>query len=535
VTRDTLQAQLARQDLFSEMVLAIAGAPDLDALLSDGVGKLTQIIEFDRCTLAIPNAGESTYLLHTVHEARPGYSADTLGPVSLQSGIPGAVLRTGSAVAFPDLESADERPPPGEEAMEGGSIRSILSLPLVAGDKILAAITFGRSENRPFDEQDESYLRNIADHVAAAIDRLDRIRELQDSQERHDLAMYASNEVLWDWDLRSNDLYISPQMKELLGLPPGSMSVTTEEWQTRIHPDDLSIFRDGMRAYLRGETDVFREEFRVRDRAGAFRWVLHQGFGLRDKSNRVYRMAGSMGDITGRKNAESELTAAKQSVEEASRTKDAFLADLRYALRIPLNAIIGYSELLGEELEDLGEAGKQLNVDLDKIRFSGRNLLDVIDTILDHFKIEAGLVDLECESFDVEELVIDIGTSIGPLIEDKRNRLEITIDPNVGTMHSDPTKVRRAIFNLLNHAAKFSENATIMLNVSRQYRRDGDTLAISVASSGFDPSGAGANGGPGLGLAVSQYYCDMLGGEIAFDTDAASGIVAVVTLPASAR
>ena len=162
------------------------------------------------------------------------------------------------------------------------------------------------------------------------------------------------------------------------------------------------------------------------------------------------------------------------------------------------------------------------------------------------------MVDVEYESFDVEELVIDIATSVAPLIEDKHNRLEITLDPNVGTMYSDPTKVRRTIFNLLSHTAKFTENATIMLNASRQYRRDGDAISISVACSGFDakslqmdgaPRAAGAGdsastseyAGPGLGLAVSQYYCDLLGGEIVFNADPASGSIADITLPAAAK
>jgi PAS domain S-box-containing protein len=552
VTRDTLQAQAARQTLFSDMVFSIAGSPDLETLLSDFIGKLKETIDFERCTLALFNADEGTYRIRVLQESRSGYPHDPIDSVSLESGISGAVMRTGSSMSISDVAEGDERPPPADDAMEGGSIRAIISLPLMAHGTVLGAITFGRSEKQLFDRQDVDFIDKIVMHLALSIERLNQFEELRDNQERHNLAMYASNEGLWDWDLRSDDLYISPRMKELLGLPPGNMAVTPDEWQARIHGDDLSIFRDGMRAYLRGETDIFREEFRVKDRSGAYSWVLHQGFGLRDKNDRVYRMAGSMDNITERKNADTELRTAKQHVEEANRTKNAFLADLSYALRIPLNTLIGYSEMLNEEIEDLGEAGKHLNRDLDKVRFAGRNLLDVIDTILDHFKIEAGLVDLEYESFDVEDLVVDIATSIAPLVEDKHNRLEIMLDPNVGTMYSDRTKVRRTIFNLLSHTAKFTENATITLNASRQYRRDGDTIAISVACNEFDAKSlqlAGVSpttdeadaaspsdyGGPGLGLAVSQYYCDMLGGEIVLNPDSGSGSIAIVTLPAAAK
>ena len=544
--RDKLQALAVRESLLTEVVLLIAKTPDLDKLLSGVTAMLERAIGFERCTVALLSADAKTYQLRTLLETRDGFGSDILERVPVGEGIAGAVIRSGEMVVSQDFASVKEKSLPIDDAMEGGSIRSILSLPFVAYGKVLGAITFGRSVEQPFNVQHIDLIKIIVVHLALAVDRWCQARVLKESKERYTLALNAINDRLWDWDLRSNELYISPRVKELLGLPPGDMRVTTQEWQARNHPEDISIFRNGMRAYLRGETSSFREEFRVKDRTGAFRWVLHQGFGLRDENARVYRMAGLMGDISERKNAELELLAAKQRVEEANRIKDAFLADLSHSLRIPLNSIIGYSEILAEEIDDLGDAGKRLNPDLAKIETAGRDMLDVIDTILDHFKIESGLVEVNYETFDIEELIVDIGTSAGPLIEEKGNRLEITLDTNLGSMHSDLTKVRRAVFNLLSHIAKFAENTTIMLSASRAHHPDGDTISIKVARADVNTisqqiEGAARAvtqadtdqyGSPGLGMTVSQYYCELLGGEIAFSVDPAYGNIAVVTLPA---
>ncbi|MFC1665743.1 GAF domain-containing protein, partial [Pseudomonadota bacterium] len=232
-TIDTLRAQVARQSLLSEIILLIARTRDIESQPTEIMIKLNSTIDFQRCTLATVNSDTKTYQLRTLLETRQGISDNIPEVLPLSNGISGSVIRSDSMKHFPNFVPLDKMPTAADNAMEGGSIRSILSLPLNQQDKVLGAITFGRSEALAFNDQDIEVIENVVEHLALAVGRWRQSQDLAESAERHTLAMYASNEGLWDWNLRSNELFISPKMKELLGLPPGNMPVTVAEWQAR--------------------------------------------------------------------------------------------------------------------------------------------------------------------------------------------------------------------------------------------------------------------------------------------------------------
>jgi signal transduction histidine kinase/DNA-binding response OmpR family regulator/putative methionine-R-sulfoxide reductase with GAF domain len=171
-------AQAARLALLSDVVLLIAKTPDLDRLLSGAINKLKWVMDFERCTLAL--VGDSaTYRIQTLMESRRGFSKESRDSVPLGNGIPGAVIKSGRMRLFADLSSADETPPVSDEALEGGSIQSVLSLPLAAYDNVLGAITFGSADKNAFTEDDVKIAQSFAMHLALAIDRWHQSQELE--------------------------------------------------------------------------------------------------------------------------------------------------------------------------------------------------------------------------------------------------------------------------------------------------------------------------------------------------------------------
>ncbi len=170
----------------------------------------------------------------------------------------------------------------------------------------------------------------------------------------------------------------------------------------------------------------------------------------------VLLRVASLTEIEALKNQADE---ARHAAEQASRTKSAFLANMSHELRTPMNAIIGYSEMLIEEARDTGQ--EDLVPDLESIQSAGRHLLSLINDILDLSKIEAGKMELFVETFSLPALLDEVRTTIDPLSAKNGNTLTVQVDPALGAMRSDQTKVRQTLLNLLSNACKFTKNGSV--------------------------------------------------------------------------
>ncbi len=244
-----------------------------------------------------------------------------------------------------------------------------------------------------------------------------------------------------------------------------------------------------------------------------------------------------------------EARRAQETAEAANKAKSTFLANMSHELRTPLNAIIGYSEILQEELTDVGETGYL--PDLQKINSAGKHLLGLINDILDLSKIEAGKMQVYRETFAVAAMVHEVVTTIKPLIQKKSNHLVVQCPTEVIPMYSDLTKVRQILFNLLSNASKFTENGTITFMVKptpADPQAAPGFIDFTVRDSGIgmtpeqlsklfqafqqaDDSTTRKYGGTGLGLVITQRFCQMLGGDIQAESDYGVGTTFTVRLP----
>lgn len=255
-------------------------------------------------------------------------------------------------------------------------------------------------------------------------------------------------------------------------------------------------------------------------------------------------------EVAERRRIESELLAAKEAAEQANRTKSIFLANMSHELRTPLNAVIGYSEMLQEpgSIENVEQARE----DLARIERAGKNLLAIINDVLDLSKIEAGKTELHNELFLVATVVEDAVSTVRPLAQSKGNTLLEECFSNVGYMEADLVKVRQSLLNLLSNACKFTQGGSVRVVVLRTGPPGREWIEFRVMDNGIgmsaeqrtklfksfsqvDSSTTRKYGGTGLGLAISQRFCQMMGGNISVDSELGQGSTFTMRLPATAR
>lgn len=281
-----------------------------------------------------------------------------------------------------------------------------------------------------------------------------------------------------------------------------------------------------------------------------------QRFGSGDLTHRIdsRRDAGEIGDLARTFNdmssklqfAIDEVRAAQADADAANAAKSMFLANVSHELRTPLNAIIGYSEMLQDEIGDSQDIDRdQFQHDLGTIIFSGRQLLTLINDILDLSKIETGKMQVSNEWFNPAALVFQVCEALSPLLSQNNNELQLDINMDeIGEINSDRGKLQQIVTNLFSNACKFTKDGQIRVSAERA----NNDLLVTVTDTGIgmndeqqakvfeafvqaEATTGTLYGGTGLGLAIVRDFCQMLGGNIMLSSTPGEGSTFQVTIP----
>jgi len=246
----------------------------------------------------------------------------------------------------------------------------------------------------------------------------------------------------------------------------------------------------------------------------------------------------------------SELRLATIEAERASAAKAEFLAKMSHELRTPLNAVIGYSQILIEDAQNDGD--EQSVADLAKILSAGEHLLKLVNEVLDLSKIEAGRMQLDLQETVLADLLNEIVVVAESAATKNGNRISCRIGPNLGRALCDAPKLRNVLTQLFDNAVKFTQNGTIDLVAERLPGDAADELVIRVSDTGIgiapdqisglfekftvvDDSSTSKYGGTGLGLALSQRLCKLMGGEIFVESELGKGSRFTIRMPLGAE
>ena len=413
----------------------------------------------------------------------------------------------------------------------------MLVLPLIIGKRVVGAISvWDYDEHRKFGESELRLVGMFAPQAAIAIENASIYTESRRQRQYFEALVSNSPVAVVILDVTHNITSCNPAFEHLYGYDEAEIIGK--------NLDDL-ITTDESRSQAVGFTEEAGHHAvegigRRQRKDGSLVDVQVLAVPVIVDEERV-GMMGLYHDIT-------ELLAARREAEAANSAKSQFLANMSHELRTPLNAIIGYSEMLQEDAEDTGQA--TMVDDLKKIHSAGRHLLALINDVLDLSKIEAGKMELYLETFDVTSVIDQVVATAQPLVQRKKNELVIAnSDEDLGAMHSDLTRIRQVLLNLLSNASKFTEGGQILLRTHRESDDHGvEWMLFSVTDTGigmteeqmgkvfeaFQQAEASTQrkyGGTGLGLAISRRFCRMMGGDIAVESEPGAGSTFSVRLP----
>ncbi len=326
------------------------------------------------------------------------------------------------------------------------------------------------------------------------------------------------------------------QPPELLGLAPAAL----------VHPDDLKSMQFAfMESAYYGRAAA--AEVRMRRRDGSHVWTEIRCRPAPQSHGEASDIVAVTRDISERKGQEAELIAARDAAEAANRAKSSFLANMSHELRTPLNAIIGFSEVMTHEM--FGPVGSAKYLEYSRlIHESGGHLLELINSVLDMSKIEAGKLDLYEEIFDLEETAEAALRFVRLQAERSGVALKLSIAPGARAIFADKRAVKQMLINLLTNGIKYTPRGG---DVRVKAALDNKGIEISVADSGVGISAKDlerlgkpfeqvegdhvrSKEGTGLGLALVKAFSIMHGGEATIQSVLGEGTTVTVRLPFAA-
>jgi len=332
-----------------------------------------------------------------------------------------------------------------------------------------------------------------------------------------------------------------------------------------IHPDDVERVTREIAAYLDADAINIELEYRILTPEGETRWVADQSWPVRGTDGTVNSLQGVLIDITARKTAEIELARHRDRLEEiveertrelretnrlleeANTAKTRFLANMSHELRTPMNSIIGFSGILVQGLA--GNLNEEQHRQAAMINRSGKQLLTLINDILDVAKVEIGATEITRAPFDPAALLYEIAENMRPLAETKHLALNVACTYSGSEIISDAMKVRQILFNLTGNAISFTDSGAVTLTLEDS--GDG-SVTYSVADTGpgipseeleriFEPfvqlqqPGVAKSRGTGLGLPLCRQFATLIGGEVRVESEVGVGTTFILTLPPGSR
>ncbi|MBC8141618.1 MAG: response regulator [Armatimonadetes bacterium] len=474
-------------------------------------------------------------------------------------------------------------------------IAAYLGVPIFSSDgqHVLGSFCVLDTAPRYWTEEDIALLSDLSQSVMGEIELRSLIRASREAEAKLERAVRGSQDGLWEWDLTTGVLYLSPQSKAMLGYADDEIPNTPTAWRDLIYKEDAASTVVAVENFVTccpaPEAEQppvwlsfpmadeiteyptrFELEYRMNHKDGTVRWLHSRGIGYRNKTGKLTLLSGSHTDITERKRTEIALeaqakvlkaqasTLKTQAIElektrdyaiSSARAKSQFLANMSHEIRTPMNGVIGMVGLILETA--LTPEQREY---LRTIRSSSEALMAIINDILDLSKIESGNLELEEAPFVLRTVVEEAAELLMPKVNEKGIELACSVSPSLPPVfRGDAGRLRQILLNIGMNAAKFTDSGLIEIAVLAAPDTDNERtdvvplqFVISDTGIGIEPSRQAAifesftqadvsttrkYGGTGLGLSISRQLAQLMGGDISLVSAVGVGSSFTVEIP----
>ena len=455
--------------------------------------------------------------------------------------------------------------------LRSAGVSAVLEVALRGEDGLLGRIVLDRRAPHAWTNDERQTVIAVADALAVAIgylrassDRETALRRMREQEDVLQAVIWATDLGVWTWDVAAGAVQWSAEAKRQLGYEDHELGGTWDDWESRVHPDDLARTLAALKSGLDAGADRFESEFRLRHRDGHWVHILSRARILRDDHGAPVRLLGGHLDVTEFRQVQealrshrdvlernvaertAELLAAKNTAEAANLAKSEFLANMSHELRTPMHAILSFASLGIARAGDVAKTRQYL----DRIEASGRRLLGLLNDLLDLSKLEAGAMHYDFGHHLAKSVAATAMQEFATLAGERK--IALSLEAEDIRLWCDPIRIGQVLRNLLSNAIRFTPgDGAVRVVIDSAVIGDAPggvpAVRVVVADNGvgipdgeletvFDKfvqssktrSGAG---GTGLGLAICREIVGQHRGSIRAEATPGGGATIVMLLP----
>jgi len=528
-THQELQARLSQQELITKLGASSLDGGGLTELMTQATMVSTAGLKADVTGVMEIDANGHNLTLMAISDPKP---AQYVGMKMLggTDSLSGYTLFSGEPVISEDLLTETRfraHPALITYGARGGISVAIKSRGVALG--VVAAFT---RKPRMFSHDDINFMQAIANILASAIERTRTEERLRHNEEYLRTVIESSSDAIAVLDPKGKIRFVSGSGEAMFGRTKEQMIGRTAFHLA--HPDDISIRARVFEEALARPGIAVSDELRVRRADGTY---FECEVGMRAMAD----IGGAPGvllnirDISARKRDEMELAGARDAALESSRLKSAFLANISHEFRTPLNIILGYNDLIGEHLAEIGDFSQSECVEA--VTRACKRLLHMLNAVLDYSKLESRSFAVNPQTIEPVPLIQRLIAEMMPQVLEKGLTLAFEFDDEAETIAFDEYCLTQALRNLLENAIKFTEHGSATI---RLHRDASETLCLNVTDTGigieaafqlhllepFSQEDCGMSRrfeGAGLGLALTRRYLELNSAKLTVRSEKGAG------------